>query len=64
MCLLLTYQSHIYSTFTPTIKIVVIAFQENVRILASTSSVMVIIKDDVAFDRAFNGNAFLTKEIK
>jgi hypothetical protein len=43
---------------------VVIAFQENVRILASTSSVMVIIKDDVAFDRAFNGNAFLTKEIK
>lgn len=64
MCLLLIYQSHIYSMFTPTIKIAVIAFQENVKILASTSSVMVIIKDDVAFDMALNGNALLTKEKK
>ncbi len=64
MCLLLTYQSHIYSMFTPTIKIVLIAFQENVKILASTSSVMVIIKDDVASDMALNGNTILTKEIK
>jgi hypothetical protein len=50
--------------FTPTIKIVLIAFQENVKILASTSSVMVIIKDDVASDMALNGNTILTKEIK
>ncbi len=42
----------------------VIAFQENVKILASTYGVMGIIKDDVASDMALNGNTFLTKEIK
>jgi hypothetical protein len=50
--------------FTPIVKTMVIAFQENVKILASTYVVTVIIKDDVAFDMALNGNTLLTKEIK
>jgi hypothetical protein len=41
----------------------VILFQENVKILASTFDVMIIIKDDVATDMAFNDNALLTKEV-
>ncbi len=41
----------------------VIAFQENVEILASTLDVMVTIKDDVASDMALNGNTLLTKEV-
>jgi hypothetical protein len=47
--------------FTPTFKTLVTAFQENLKILASISCVMVIIKDDVASNMAFNGNALLTK---
>jgi hypothetical protein len=50
--------------FTPIVKTMVTAFQENVKILASTSGVMVITKDDVASDMALNGNTLLTKEIK
>jgi hypothetical protein len=49
--------------FTPIVKVVVIFFQENVKILTSTLDVMVIIKDDVASNMALNGNAFLTKEV-
>ncbi len=64
MCLLLTYQSHTYVMFTPTVKTMVTAFQENVKLLASTSGVMVITNDDVASDMALNGNTLLTKEIK
>ncbi len=64
MCLLLIYQSHTYNMFTPIVTTMVIAFQENVKILASTYGVMGIIKDDVASDMALNGNTFLTKEIK
>ncbi len=56
--------SHLYSMFTPLVKIMVTTFQENVKILASTSVVMVIVKDDVASDMALNGNVLLTKEIK
>jgi hypothetical protein len=42
----------------------VTAFHENVKILAFTSIVMVIIKNDVASYMAFNGHVLLTKEIK
>ncbi len=49
--------------FTSTSKVMVILFQENVKILASTFDVMIIIKDDVATDMAFNDNALLTKEV-
>jgi hypothetical protein len=49
--------------FTPIVKVVVIFFQENVKILTSTLDVMVIIKDDVASNMALNGNALLTKEV-
>ncbi len=49
--------------FTSTSKVVVILFQENVKILTSTPNVMIIIKDDVATDMAFNDNALLTKEV-
>jgi hypothetical protein len=40
--------------FTHIVKVMVIAFQENVKILASTLDVMVIIKDDVASNMALN----------
>jgi len=50
--------------FTPLVKIMVTTFQENVKILASTYVVTVIVKDDVASDMALNGNVLLTKEIK
>ncbi len=49
--------------FTPIVKATVTIFQENVKILASTFDVMVVIKDDVAFNMALNGNALLTKEV-
>jgi len=49
--------------FTPTIKPMVIACQEIIKILASTPNVMVIIKDDVA-SNMFNGNTLLTKRGK
>jgi hypothetical protein len=48
--------------FTPTVKVVVIVFQENVKILAFARDVMVIVKDDVASNMAFNGNVLLTKK--
>jgi hypothetical protein len=44
------------SMFRPTIKATVTACQENVKILASTPNVMVIIKDDMASKMALNGN--------
>jgi hypothetical protein len=49
--------------FTPIVKTMVTAFQKNVKILASTSVVMVITNDDVASDMALNGKTLLTKEI-
>jgi hypothetical protein len=48
--------------FTSIIKAVVIAFQENVKILASTPNVMIIVKDDLASNMALNGNALLTNK--
>jgi hypothetical protein len=41
----------------------VTVFFLNVKILTSTPNVMVTIKDDVAFDMAFNDNTLLTKEV-
>ncbi len=52
------------SMFTPTIRAMVIACQEIVKVLASTPNVMVIIKDDVASNMALNGNTLLTKRDK
>jgi hypothetical protein len=49
--------------FTPLVKAMVIAFQENVKILAYSLDVMVTIKDDVASDMALNCNTLLTKEV-
>jgi len=49
--------------FTPTSKVVISLFQENVKILASTPDVTITIKDDVATNMAFNDNALLTKEV-
>jgi hypothetical protein len=49
--------------FSPSSKIVVTLFQENVKILTSTPDVMITIKDDVATNMAFNDNALLTKEV-
>jgi len=40
--------------FTPINKVVVTVFQENVKILASTSNVVITIKDDVATNMALN----------
>jgi hypothetical protein len=47
--------------FTPSIKAMVIACQENVKILTSTPNVMVINMDDVASNMALNGNTLLIK---
>ncbi len=52
------------SMFRPAIKAMVTACQENVKILASTPNVMVIIKDDMASKMALNGNTLLTKRGK
>jgi hypothetical protein len=50
--------------FKPTIKPMVTACQENIKILASTPNVMVIIEDDMASNMALNDNTLLTKRGK
>jgi hypothetical protein len=48
-----------YAMFTPNAKMMVIAFQEIVKMLASTPNVTIIIINDMASNMAINGNTLL-----
>ncbi len=53
-----------YAMFTPNAKMMVIAFQEIVKMLASTPNVTIIIINDMASNTAINGNTLLRLNVK
>jgi len=53
-----------YAMFTPNAKMMVIAFQEIVKMLASTPNFIIIIINDMASNAAINGNTLLRLNVK